>query len=244
MVDSLSRRLALGGAAFTVATSAAALPARAQAAQIETIAVIGTGNVGSTLGKAWAAVGHKIVYGSRAPDSDKVKALVVESGPNASAALPKDSVQNAGLVLLAIPSASAVEIVTGLGDLKGKVLIDATNLLSIVDGKIVEPAECLADQIRAAAPNANLIKAFNTTNTKVMVDPAMTGGTVTLPLAGASMQSKKRVAQLAAALGLETVDIGGNDMLRMAEHLGRLYVGYGVKNRPQRLEFQFRTWGA
>ena len=49
----------------------------------ETIAIIGTGNVGSTLGKIWAAKGHEIIYGSRTPTSDRVQQLVRESGKNA-----------------------------------------------------------------------------------------------------------------------------------------------------------------
>ena len=41
----------------------------------ETIAIIGTGNVGSTLGKIWAEAGHTIIYGSRTPDSSRVRSL-------------------------------------------------------------------------------------------------------------------------------------------------------------------------
>ena len=40
-------------------------------ANSETIAIIGTGNVGSTLGKIWAAKGHEIIYGSRTPTSTR-----------------------------------------------------------------------------------------------------------------------------------------------------------------------------
>jgi predicted dinucleotide-binding enzyme len=34
------------------------------------IAVIGTGNIGSTLGGRWRAAGHDVVYGSRAGSGD------------------------------------------------------------------------------------------------------------------------------------------------------------------------------
>jgi 8-hydroxy-5-deazaflavin:NADPH oxidoreductase len=39
------------------------------------IAIIGTGNVGGTLGKAWAAKGHEVAFGARRPDDTKVKAV-------------------------------------------------------------------------------------------------------------------------------------------------------------------------
>jgi hypothetical protein len=237
MSETLARRTLLGAAATVIAA-----PAPAQAATPETIAVIGTGNVGSSLGKAWAVRGHRIVYGSRTPTGEKVQKLVAETGHGATAATQKEAAAQGGIVLLATPSASTVEIVRSLGTLSGKVLVDATNLLSFKDGKVVEPAECLAEQIAAAAPDANVVKAFNTTNARVMADPAITGGPVTIPLAGASVASKQRVAALAQALGLETVDLGGNDAFRMVEHLGRLYVGYGVVNRPRRIEIHLRPW--
>ena len=49
-------------------------------AAAETIAVIGTGNVGGALGPEFAALGHTIVYGSREPERDDVVALVERTG--------------------------------------------------------------------------------------------------------------------------------------------------------------------
>jgi predicted dinucleotide-binding enzyme len=221
-------------------TLLAAAPA---AAQTETIAVIGTGNVGSTLGQRWAALGHTIIYGSRDPRSEKVQALV-KSSPKASATTPREAAAKAGMVLLAIPSGAAEETVTGLGDLKGKIIIDAMNTLTIKDGAVVEPAnqESLLAQIQRWAPGALVVKAFNTTNTSVMKDPRITGGPVTMPITGPDAAAKARVARLATSLGFEVVDLGGMEAALFADQLGRLYVGYGVKHRPQRMEFHLRTW--
>ena len=56
------------------------------------IAVIGIGNVGGTLGPAWAKAGHEVIFGVRDPDSAKVKTLLEKTGPNArAAAVPGDS---------------------------------------------------------------------------------------------------------------------------------------------------------
>jgi predicted dinucleotide-binding enzyme len=35
------------------------------------IAVIGTGNLGGTLGRAFAGAGHQVTFGSRHPDDDQ-----------------------------------------------------------------------------------------------------------------------------------------------------------------------------
>lgn len=239
MDTSLSRRTIVG------LTAAAAVVPPARAATPEKIAVMGTGNVGSALGKRWAALGHTVMYGSRTPDGEKVKALVAETGHGATAVSPADAAAECDLILIAVPTRVAVDLVKSLGNLAGKVLIDATNLLMMRDGKFNEPLDgtCIALQIQEAAPQANVVKAFNTTQARVMFDTKITGGPVSLPIAGASRESKARVAVLAEQLGFQVADIGGADWLRMIEHLGRLYVGYGGQNRPKRIEFHFTPWG-
>ncbi len=79
------------------------LIASGSVANADTIAVIGTGQVGSALGPEFAAQGHDIVYGSRNPDSQKVKDLVAKTPGNASAALPENAVRDADIVVLAVP---------------------------------------------------------------------------------------------------------------------------------------------
>jgi len=44
------------------------------------IAVIGIGNVGGTLGPAWANAGHEVIFGVREPNSLKVKTLLERTG--------------------------------------------------------------------------------------------------------------------------------------------------------------------
>ena len=40
-----------------------------------TIGIIGSGNVGGTLGTRWAKAGHDIVYGTRDPQANDIKQL-------------------------------------------------------------------------------------------------------------------------------------------------------------------------
>ena len=112
---------------FVLAALALLQPMPLRAAESETIAIIGTGAVGSVLGPRWAALGHKIVYGSRTPDSDKVKALLKDT-PKATVAKPADAAKNATVVVIAVPGGAAKEVAAGLGDLKGKVVIDLSVL--------------------------------------------------------------------------------------------------------------------
>src|SRR5688572_32465833 len=97
------------------------------AASAESIALIGTGNVAAALGKRFAEHGHKIVYGSRNPTAADVRELVAATGHDAVAVMPADAAGRADIVVLAVPWSAAEDVVRGLGDLRGKILVDPTN---------------------------------------------------------------------------------------------------------------------
>ena len=223
-----------------VAVFCAAMAAQASA---DTIAIIGTGTVGTLLGPEWAKKGHTIIYGSRTPDSDKVKALV-KATPKGSASTSQAAAAKAGIVLLAVPGGAAVDTAKGLGDLKGKIIIDATNSLAMKDGKVMDPdsKESVAQQIQANAPGAFVVKAYNTMATVVMNNQALAGGSVSLPMSGDDAAAKAKVAELGKSTGLAPVDLGSLDMSRFQEQLGRLYVAYSRAHAPNRIEIELHPW--
>ncbi len=67
------------------------------------IAVIGTGNVGSALGTRWAKNGHRVIFATRDPGSNRIKVLLNAAGTNASAARIAEAVAGAEVVVLATP---------------------------------------------------------------------------------------------------------------------------------------------
>src|SRR6266545_2517236 len=78
------------------------------------IAVIGTGNIGGTLGRAWARAGHDVAFGSRHPDGNTVSVA--------------DALAGSDVVLLALPGRSVGELLADhAGSIDGKLVIDATN---------------------------------------------------------------------------------------------------------------------
>jgi NADPH-dependent F420 reductase len=175
----------------------------------DTIAVIGTGDVGGALGPAFAGQGHTIVYGSRDPDRGKVTELVERSGELASATTPADAASQADIVVLAVPGLMVEEITKSLGDLSGKIIIDPTNPLERRMNRLEHAVDTSnAEIIQAAAPDAYVVKAFNTLNWKTMVDPDSAGGPVSIPLVGDNGRAKKKVAELASGMGLEPIDVG------------------------------------
>ncbi|HUF74555.1 MAG TPA: NAD(P)-binding domain-containing protein [Gammaproteobacteria bacterium] len=191
-------------------------------ASAETIAVIGTGNVGAGLGPEFAAQGHTIVYGHREPNREDVQALVARTPGNASVKLPAEAVIGADMVLLAVPGTSAVEITESLGDLSGKIIIDPTNVVSREGGRMshgVPGKGSNAAMIQEAAPDAVVVKAFNTLNWQQMVNPETAGGPITIMLAGENAEAKAAVAGLVRGMGLDAVDVGGLEYAHVLEEM-------------------------
>jgi len=181
-----------------------------QPAVAETIAIIGTGNVGAALGQRFAELGHTIVYGSRTPQRADVQALVAASGSNASATSQREAAQQADIVVLAVPS-DIVEVLTPqLGDLAGRVVIDPTNPRAIAADGLRDYAfhDSNAERIQALAPGAFVVKAFSTLGFYTMLDPAGANGPVSIPIAGDDADAKRLVAELTAGIGLHPVDVG------------------------------------
>ena len=66
------------------------------------IAIIGAGNVGGTLGKRWAAKGHQIFFGTREPQSPKIRTLLQSMGSNAKAVNVNEAAPSAEVVVVGI----------------------------------------------------------------------------------------------------------------------------------------------
>ena len=205
----------------------------------ETIAVIGTGNVGKALGTEFAGLGHTVIYGSRSPESEKTLALVADT-ENALAASPAAAADAADVVVLATPGMVTENVVKGLGDLSGKIIIDVTNPL-IFEGNppIVTygTERSLGEIVQDAHPGAFVVKAFNTIGWQIMMEPPTPAPVI--PLAGDNTEAKQKVAGWAREMGIESVDVGGIYHARATEHLIVMMLNNRITG-PGGFEVEFR----
>lgn len=93
------------------------------------IGILGSGNVGGTLGRRWARNGHTVVFSSRNPESAEMKGLIEAAGPTARAATSAEAARASDVLLVATPWPATRDALAASGDVSGKVLIDATNPL-------------------------------------------------------------------------------------------------------------------
>lgn len=185
------------------------------------IAIIGAGNVGAALGRGWARRGHRVTYGARDPGSARARAAA-EGG--ARVATPREAAEAAEVVVLATPWAAAREAVESLGDLGGRVLVDATNPIGPGLSPALGPDTSGAEEIQAVAHGARVVKAFNTTGAEIMAEPVLGGRRAAMFLCGDDAAARDAVARLAADLGFEPVHAGPLRNARLLEPLARLWI--------------------
>lgn len=198
LIQTLFAALLLVAAAFIAPASA------------ETIAVIGTGNVGGALGPRFSELGHDIIYGSRQPMRADVQELVGRTHGNVTAMLPTEAVAAADIVVMATKWADAEVALKSLGDLSGKIILDPNNAVRVdADGIRHHGVETsAAEMIQSWAPGATVVKAFNTLAAGIMADPSTAGGPVTIPICGDDADAKATIAGLVTGIGFEVVDVG------------------------------------
>jgi 8-hydroxy-5-deazaflavin:NADPH oxidoreductase len=189
------------------------------------IAIIGAGNVGGALAAKWAKVGHTVTVASR--DQEKTRVTAQQVG--AKAASPKDAAKDADVVVFAVPSANLVAAAREAGDLKGKVVIDATNIVGPAARSSESPALALAKAI----PGAKVVKTFNTAFAQIHAETKDKPERPSQVLVGDDPDAKDTAKVLIEEAGFEPFDAGGLDMAPDLEAFARINIalayGHGKK---------------
>ncbi len=215
----------------------AAIPVIASA---DSFAIIGTGSVGSALGKRFTQLGHDVVYGSRDPSRASVRRLVEETGGGARATTLADAVIDADIVVLAVPWDAVGPVVAELGDLSGKIVIDPTNPRVVAaDGLYDSPlATSNAAMVQAWAPDAYVVKALTLVPAEHMLDPTYMDFDFILPIAGDDENAKARVTELLSSMGIEVVDFGKARHAHIIEWLYSASWNMRIQGYPLRITFE------
>lgn len=172
------------------------------------MAIIGSGQIGGTLGRAWAKKGHRVTFGSRDPQGDRIRALLESIGPNASAASVQEASLSGDLVVLAVPGTEIERVLEEAGELRGKIVVNATILF---DGRSADA------EVRRLAEGARVVRAFHTSTWEALANPRFDGGNATLFMSGEDEEAKRTVYRLGAEAGFDMVDAGGAEAMAEIE---------------------------
>jgi len=145
--------------------------------------VLGSGQVGAAIATALTKKGINVRMGSRRPDSETAAAWVRDANQHATQGDFTDAAAFGDIVFLCLNGAAALDVARRIdpSNVAGKIVIDVTNPLDFSKGMPPRMLEgygnhySLAEAIQEAWPGASVVKALNTMNYKLMVDPGSVG---------------------------------------------------------------------
>jgi predicted dinucleotide-binding enzyme len=169
-------------------------------------AIIGFGNIGQALAKAFARNGIEVsVATTRDPQSFASAAAAI--GPQIIPKKLADAVK-ANIVFLAVRFESHLDVAKVLPTWKGKTIIDVTNAYGVSPEELGgEPSSRVVAQ---AFTGARLVKGFNHLGAAVLgQDPAVQGGRRVVFLASDDDGAAAEMGALAENLGFSPIKLGG-----------------------------------
>ena len=178
------------------------------------IGIIGAGQIGGTLTRRLAALGHDVsVANSRGPETQAE--LARETG--ATAVTARDAARAGELVIVTIPEGKIPNLPKDLfaGVPDDVVVVDTGNYYPQRDGRIAAIEDGVTESRWVATQlGRSVVKAFNTMNYKRLLErgrPKGTPGRIALPVAGDNQRAKQVVMRLVDELGFDPVDDGRLD---------------------------------
>jgi len=199
------------------------------------IAVIGTGNVGGAIARGLSRADHTLTLGARNPTADAVAALADATG--ATAALPEAAIHNSELIVLALPWSAAQEV-NRLGDLAGKIVIDCTNPLGMVDGAlglVVGHQSSGGEILQGLLPRAHVVKTLNQVGAELIEENGTLPHRPVMFMAGNDAEAKGVVTQVLRELGFDPLDAGDITKSRLLEPFGMLWINQSMMRGKGRL---------
>lgn len=174
------------------------------------VAIIGTGTLAEALGPTLGQHGYPVIYGSRDPARESVRALVGRSGPRASAAGQREAAAKAEIVLLAVPGEVVEEVAGSLGALDGKIVIDVSGGQKRVaaDGYLELVSDSArAERIQARHPTMRVVR-INLPSIAFFQSPELAGARATVLIAGKDPKAREAAARIMFDVGVDPWDAG------------------------------------
>ena len=190
------------------------------------IGIIGTGNMGTALGRLWAAQGHQ-VFLSFSRDEGKLRDKATAIGAQWGSV--SEAVENCEALLLGVPWSAVPEALEQAGDLSGKLLITCcTPLNADMSDLTLGLNDSGAETIQRLAPDARVVEAFNSVFATIFESGETSFGDrqATVFICGDDAPAKEIVAQLIEEIGCESVDAGPLSSARYLEPMGALMVRF------------------
>ena len=210
------------------------------------IGILGSGLMGGTLGTIFARAGHEVVF-SYARSEQKLKRLAREAKGKARHGTPREAVQEADVVLLAVHWSRLDDVLNQTGNLSGKVIVTCSLPMNDDNTKlVVADISSGAEELAKKVPKVRVVSAFNTVPSEVLFSVFEARRRATKPslvYCGDDSSSKGIAAELIRDVGFDPVDAGPLWIARYTEPFALLVgqLAYEGKGGPE-LAYRFERF--
>ncbi len=211
------------------------------------VGILGSGLMGGKLGTIFARAGHEVVF-SYSHSKEKLKKLARQAQSKARAGTPREAVQDADALLLAVHWSRINDVLSQAGDLSGKVIVSCSLPMNTDDTElVVAHTSSGAEELAKMIPKASVVSAFNTVPSEVLFSVFENKGKITKPslvYCGDDRSGKKVATELIRDVGFEPVDAGPLRIARCIEPFALLIgqLAYSGK-RGSELAYRFEWFG-
>lgn len=217
------------------------------------IGILGSGLMGGKLGTLFARAGHEVVF-SYARSRKKLERLARDAGANARdaganarAGSPREAVEHADTLLLAVHWSRVDDVLRQTGDLSGSVLVSCTLPMNVDDTElVVAHSSSGAEQLAERVPGARVVSAFNTVPSEVLFSVFEGRGKDARPslvYCGDDADAKAVAASLIRDVGFDPLDAGPLRTARFTEPFALLVarLAYETDGGPE-LAYRFERF--
>lgn len=205
------------------------------------IGIIGSGNMGSCLGKLWSQAGHQVMF-SFTQDPEALEEAAASAGGRTGTVA--DAAQFGDVVLVTVPWAAIdIALKDAATALTGKVVISCNNPLKPdLSGLLLGTDTSGAEEVARIVPSAKVVEVLFPFAQQLRSGELRFNGQQSSQFyCGDDAEAKRVVATLIGELGLDPVDAGPLTSARFLEPFGMLMIqlayrqGFGVNIGTQLL---------
>jgi 8-hydroxy-5-deazaflavin:NADPH oxidoreductase len=186
------------------------------------IGIIGSGNMGRSLGILWAEQGHEVFFGTRT--NEKGQEIAAIAGHKTLGGTNEEAAVFGDVLFYTLRGVNPAEVLSSVSILDGKVLIDCANQEIPEDFAYPPITFSLAEKLAKEVPNSRVVKAFNTMAQELfeLAPEPLKDYNVSVFIAGDDKEAKETVMQLATEIGFNAIDCGELRHARLIESAGDL----------------------
>jgi predicted dinucleotide-binding enzyme len=198
---------------------------------MKNIAILGTGMVGDAIGSKLVSLGHKVMMGSRTANNEKAAAWTERNGDLASNGTFADAATFGEIIFNCTQGQVSLEALqlAGRENLQGKILVDVANPLDFSKGMPPSLSVCntdsLGEVIQRQFTDVKVVKALNTMNCQLMVNPGLLAEPGNVFICGNDAGAKAEVESLLKSFGWKKIiDLGDISAARGTEQILPIWV--------------------